>query len=507
MQDFKTAVAEIVGADNVTHDGDAAFNERYFRDPYAFSENFRYAPPGAISPSNASEVQAVIKLANEHKIGLWTVSRGRNLGYGAAMPRRESDWVLDLSRMNRVLHVNQELGYAVIEPGVSFFDLYAHLRENKVPFFVSVPDLGYGSVLANALERGLGYSKKGDHSQHLCGFEVVTPTGEMLHTGMRADSDARAAFAYKGGFGPDIHGLFQQSNFGVVTNAAIWLTPIPEVFAAVRVSVQSPDDLGALVDTLRPLHLASLIDSPIMVGNILAIASGVMPRSAIWQGDDIMPPQVIEGLANKMHLGYWNAKFGLYGPKAVIDAKLASIKAAVAAALPEADFAASEYPGDFDEAAVFPGDYAQLAIPSGNLIQMAAWRGGVPAHTDYCAVSPTTGKDAQEIVNLTKGILNRNGLDHAGGFTIYGRHSIFLSLIAFDGSSEVDRKLVDNVYEELLEKGDALGFAPYRAHPRFMDKISAMYGADDGGLQKYLQKMKRAVDPNSILSIGKQGIW
>lgn len=507
MADIRARLQSIVGAAHVVVPGDAAFDERFFTDPYAFSEDFRYSPPGAVSPANTAEVQAVVRLANELGFGLWVVSRGRNLGYGGGMPRRKTDWVLDLSRMNRVLEVNVELGYAVIEPGVSFFDLYEHLHAMQAPVFVSVPDLGYGSVLGNALERGIGYTRYGDHGQYLCGLEVVAPTGELLHTGMRADSDSRTAFAYKGGFGPDVLGLFQQSNFGVVTNAAVWLAPVPEQWAAIRVSVAHEAELGALVDALRPLQLEGLIDTAVIVGNILAIASGIAPREAFWHETSLMPNEVIDGVAQQFGLGYWNAKFGVYGSERVVDAKIAELRDRLAVSLPGADTEVNRYPGHFDQAQVPAPDYPQLAIPSGDLLQMAAWRGGSPAHTDYCVVCPTTGADAQLLVETTRATLNAHGLDHAGGFTMYGRHAIFLSLIAFDGASTSDRALVERVYEELLDRGNALGFAPYRAHPRFMDKIADFYDADERGLTSYLSTMKHAVDPNAVLSIGKQGIW
>ena len=40
--------------------------------------------------------------------------------------------VLDTGkRMNRVLEVNEKLGYAVVEPGVSYFDLYNHTTDDR----------------------------------------------------------------------------------------------------------------------------------------------------------------------------------------------------------------------------------------------------------------------------------------------------------------------------------------------------------------------------------------
>lgn len=39
--------------------------------------------PCALRPTTVEQIQAILKIANEHKLPLWTVSRGKNLGYGA----------------------------------------------------------------------------------------------------------------------------------------------------------------------------------------------------------------------------------------------------------------------------------------------------------------------------------------------------------------------------------------------------------------------------------------
>ncbi len=63
--------------------------------------------------------------------------------------------VLDLGRMNRILEVDEKYAYCVIEPGVGFFDLYNYLRAHDIPLWMSVPGNAWGSVLGNALERGI----------------------------------------------------------------------------------------------------------------------------------------------------------------------------------------------------------------------------------------------------------------------------------------------------------------------------------------------------------------
>lgn len=56
--------------------------------------------------------------------------------------------------MNRILEVNEKFAYALVEPGVTFFDLYKYIQEHKLKLWIDVPDLGGGSILGNTSERG-----------------------------------------------------------------------------------------------------------------------------------------------------------------------------------------------------------------------------------------------------------------------------------------------------------------------------------------------------------------
>jgi len=73
--------------------------------------------------------------------------------------------ILDLHRMKKIIEVNEEYAYAIVEPGVSFFDLYNYVQEKKLKLWPSVPAIGWGSVLGNTLERGFGYTPNWEHSQ------------------------------------------------------------------------------------------------------------------------------------------------------------------------------------------------------------------------------------------------------------------------------------------------------------------------------------------------------
>ena len=62
--------------------------------------------------------------------------------------------------MNKVLKVDVDGAYALVEPGVTFYDLHDYLVEHNLrdKLWIDVPDLGGGSVLGNTIERGVGYT-------------------------------------------------------------------------------------------------------------------------------------------------------------------------------------------------------------------------------------------------------------------------------------------------------------------------------------------------------------
>src|SRR3974377_735582 len=78
--------------------------------------NFRVMPLAVLLPSNASQVQAVVRVCNREKIPF--VARGSGTGLsGGALPV-SNGIVISLARMNRILEVDLPNARVVAEPGV-----------------------------------------------------------------------------------------------------------------------------------------------------------------------------------------------------------------------------------------------------------------------------------------------------------------------------------------------------------------------------------------------------
>src|SRR5271167_894081 len=269
--DFAEAIKQFedaVGKEWVfTSDEDVAL----YRDAYSpfVGEPEERLASAAVAPESAEQVQKVVRVANQYKIPIYPVSTGKNLGYGGSAPVLSGSVVLDLKRMNRILEVNEENAYVLVEPGVSYFDLYRFIQEKGLKLWVDVPDPGWGSPVGNSLDRGGGYlmAQFRNHFDSHCGMEVVLANGEIIRTGMGAMPNAKTWQQYKTGYGPWVDGIFSQSNFGVVTKMGFWLMPEPDAYLSGTVMVPRHQDLIPLIDTINYLENAELFTGlPILFG-------------------------------------------------------------------------------------------------------------------------------------------------------------------------------------------------------------------------------------------------
>jgi 4-cresol dehydrogenase (hydroxylating) flavoprotein subunit len=188
-------------------------------------------PAGVVYPASTADVQLIVRAANTHKVALYPISTGNNIGLGSRSASASGQVVVDLGRkMNRILDIDEKLAFAVVEPGVSYQALYDELvrRGNKLMLDVtSGPP--QGGMIGNALDKGAGYSPYFDHFGFSCGLEIVLGNGEVLRTGDGAldSKDLINWHTSKYSFGPILDGLFTQSNFGIVTRMGVWLLPRP----------------------------------------------------------------------------------------------------------------------------------------------------------------------------------------------------------------------------------------------------------------------------------------
>lgn len=102
-------------------------------DMHAIVTREHFVSSAVVSPRDVPEVQALMRLCNEYDIPVWPFSVGRNTGYGGTAPRVPGSVGLDLGKhMNKVLEVNVDGAFALVEPGVTFFDLHEYLEKHNL---------------------------------------------------------------------------------------------------------------------------------------------------------------------------------------------------------------------------------------------------------------------------------------------------------------------------------------------------------------------------------------
>ena len=500
------AFRSALGSDAVIADNDEL---RAFRDPFAFATWDDYTASAALMPETVEEIQAIVRIANEHAVPLWTHATGMNNGYGGPAPRLNGSVLVSLRKMNRVLEIDEDSAYAVVEPGVRWFDLYEALRASGSRLMVSVPDLGWGSVVGNALENGATYLPTGSDMAAACGMEVVLPSGELLRTGMGAMPGNRAWHVYKRSLGPSLDTLFMQSNFGIVTKMGVWLMPMPECYMPLWLRVWRDDDLPALVETLRTLMLERTIENVPQIWNTIAFASVLSSRSAWYEGEEPIPDARIDEMARELEVGRWMMRFALYGDEAVVDHRFRKVKEAFER-IPGAEVWGEKHAPDAFAELENPHERVQAGVPNLDINTMTGWYGGEEGgHIGFSPVARLTGPDAVALRDLIRGLVEHEArLDYAAVLIpTNARSFIHVTMVIFDTKNEAEVRRAYDASRLLVRECATHGYGEYRAHLDFMDLAAEQYGFGDRAYMRFVETIKDAVDPNGILSPGKQGIW
>jgi len=470
-----------------------------YQDKFAV-EDARHLPAGAIAPESVEEVQAAMRLANQYRLPIWPISRGKNLGYGGAAPLLSGSVVMDLSRMKKI-EFDAELGTVIVEPGVGFYDLYDYIKANKLPFWISTPGNSWGSVMGNALDRGMGYTPYGEHARKICGLEVVLPTGDLVRTGMGAFANAPTWQAYRFGFGPGWDQMFVQSNFGVVTKMGLWLMPEPESLMGMDVEFDKPEDLKAMVDAIGPLRREGLLQQSPSIGNWLRAAAVVTRRDEWTDKPGALGDDVIDAIRKKFDLGWWGVSLRLYGREEVNKASYRILEKAMHDIGPMSIKPTSWVVGEPMEYSGWTG--TPITFP----LQNANWYGARGGHIGFSPIIEQNGTKALEQFRRTYARYQEYGMDYQGSFAFGERHLTNVNAMIFNKDDPAMMKNLDSFFRVLVADSQAQGYGEYRTHLDYMDLVANTYSFNDNALLKLNETVKDALDPNGILAPGKSGIW
>lgn len=499
-----------------------------------------------VYPSTAEEVQAIMKIANEYKAEVWVFSRGNNWGYGTKMALEHNTIILVLERMNRIIEVNAELAYAIVEPGVSQKQLNDYLQEHYIKLWTDCTDsTPNGSVLGNSIERGFGYTPYGDHFASICGLEVVLPDGGMIRTGGE-HGNVKTWNTHKWGSGPYIEGLFSQSNLGVVVKAGIWLMPEPECFNAFTFEILDEKYLPNVLDSIRDLSLDNTIQCHTHMANQYQMLSLLRQYPYdLLNGEKRIPDTLMAQFKKEFNIPFWSLVGGLYGSKAVVKANRSKVKNVLS------KFGRIEF---FDEQKIkFAKKFINLCqnakkgslsdllgkmirplisakpievmrllpefskilkgIPTETIVNSAYFKAkqappkeNLNPAEDNCGIMwlapavAASGSEGLKALSVVKPLYAKHGFDFAACFTLMSSRTYFFLLgIFFDQENQEEKNRAMALFQDLSKATKAAGFVPYRLGVTSMDKFME----EDPELGNFFSKIKTALDPNSILSPGK----
>ena len=213
----------IVGCENITDKPHILAGNRAKTPDYPLEYKSAEA---IVRPGNTDELQAVVKLCNKYGIIFAPMVSGV---MPTAFASRPNTIIIQLSRMNKIVEINEEDRYVIIEPGVRHVQLYPELRKRGFSYTAASVGPG-GSVLANFS------STSGDHhtqygnsraNRYLLGVEMILPDGEIIRTG---SLQTNSGWFCPDGPGPGLRGIVKgycgnHAQFGIITRIAIAIDP------------------------------------------------------------------------------------------------------------------------------------------------------------------------------------------------------------------------------------------------------------------------------------------
>jgi glycolate oxidase len=230
------SLKKIVGKNFVTD----RMEERYYYSSDPSAEEPR-TPEFVAMPGTVEEIQEILRLANSEKIAVTPRAGGLTLS-GLAIPYG-GGILLDLKRMDKIIEVNKDSMYAVVECGVTTGQLKTFLENNYPNLWFCQPHAPQAvGVISNAIIYGAGQISLGQgvSSDMVNGLEVVLPTGEVLRTGSCALGKSWLTKYCL----PDFMGLFLGwfGATGIITKASIQLWPKPSIRDVMFYKIDRVDD-------------------------------------------------------------------------------------------------------------------------------------------------------------------------------------------------------------------------------------------------------------------------
>ena len=185
-------------------------------------------------PNSTAQVQEIIKIANKYLLPI--IPRGQATNTCGAVIPINGGIVIATQHLNKILEINPQDKYAIVEPGVINGELQKELATHHLfwppdPGSAKICTIG-GNLACNSA--GPSAIKYGVTRDHVLGLTFVTGSGEIIKTG---------CFTTKSVVGYDFTRLLvgSQGTLGFITEATLKLSALPKVTQTIRVIYDSID--------------------------------------------------------------------------------------------------------------------------------------------------------------------------------------------------------------------------------------------------------------------------
>lgn len=478
------SLTEIVGPSNV-------FDEIERLKAYAKDHSLSAPrmPNYVVYVENKEQVQKIIKLANEYTIPVIPCSSGVH-SYGNTIPL-QAGIVMDLSRMNKILNIDERNRFVRMEPGVTWGQLQSELAKHDLMAICPLLPHPQKSALTSHLEREPACIPKFEYTDTLVTMEVVLPTGDLFRTG----SACVPGFPEKSfSEGVNISGpgdfmwprIFQgaQGTLGVVTWAQCKIEYRPKVNKTFFIPFEN---LAKAVDFVYKIQ-RRLIGEECFILNHFDMAAILTKK---WPADFT---------ALGKNLAPWTVVYVLGGGKRFPEEKLAYEEEALQettaeCGIPNLPTSVHGMPGIEKQ---IP-DMLRTAWPDNRTY----WKFGFKGACEDLFFRTTMDK-AQMFYQVVNEVAGKHGYSPQEiGFyvqpMVYGGSCHFEANFYYNPANEDEVKMLSRLYTEAAEavinKG---GFFSRPCGP-----VADMVYRRTANYTAMLKKLKNVMDPNGVLSPGR----
>lgn len=192
--------------------------ERYKTDEEP-DPHYHHLPEVVVLPGNTEEVAAVMKLANKFLVPVTPRSAGTSVSCGAIPVC--GGIVLLLERMDKILEMNEDAMYMVVEAGARTSEIQAKANEAGL-LYAGDPCSAESCLIGGNIATNAGGNKAvryGTTRHQVYSIEVVTPQGEIVELGSRLKKCST-------GYCLDQLIMGSEGTLGIITKATLKLLPL-----------------------------------------------------------------------------------------------------------------------------------------------------------------------------------------------------------------------------------------------------------------------------------------